>query len=254
MKKIVNLNKTVYDLVQEFPEVKDILASLGFSKITSPMALKVMGRVMTLPKGAAMMGIPMETIIRAFASRGLTVKDAPPATESEQQAEIQSHAEKIKQLLKRLGAGEDFESVRKDFVTDFGQVSAHDIMKAEQSLIAEGEDPARIRKLCDLHSTLFHGRTEMEILSEEKRKQKAGLSQIPSGHPVDYFFYENTALTKELDLLSVLLFKGDKVRIIESLKTLKKVRVLYSKKEELLMTVLVRYDVTGPSEVMWGGR
>ncbi|WP_407388360.1 DUF438 domain-containing protein [Allisonella histaminiformans] len=252
MDKIVDLNKTVYDLVQEFPEVKDVLASLGFSKITSPMALKVMGRVMTIPKGAAMMGIPMETIIRAFASRGLTVKDAPPATESEQQAEIQSHAEKIKQLLKRLGAGEDFESVRKDFVTDFGQVSAHDIMKAEQSLIAEGEDPARIRKLCDLHSTLFHGRTEMEILSEEKRKQKAGLSQIPSGHPVDYFFHENTALTKELDLLSVLLFKGDKVRIIESLKTLKKVRVLYSKKEELLMTVLVRYGVTGPSEVMWG--
>ena len=124
MDKIVDLNKTVYDLVQEFPEVKDILASLGFSKITSPMALKVMARVMTIPKGAAMMGIPMETIIRAFASRGLTVKDAPPATESEQQAEIQSHAEKIKQLLKRLGAGEDFESVRKDFVTDFGQVSA----------------------------------------------------------------------------------------------------------------------------------
>ena len=114
MKKIVNLNKTVYDLVQEFPEVKDILASLGFSKITSPMALKVMGRVMTLPKGAAMMGIPMETIIRAFASRGLTVKDAPPATESEQQAEIQSHAEKIKQLLKRLGAGEDFEMCIRD--------------------------------------------------------------------------------------------------------------------------------------------
>ena len=94
MKKIVNLNKTVYDLVQEFPEAKDILASLGFSKITSPMALKVMGRVMTIPKGAAMMGIPMETIVRAFASHGLTVKDAPPATESEQQAEIQSHAEK----------------------------------------------------------------------------------------------------------------------------------------------------------------
>ena len=160
---------------------------------------------------------------------------------------MQDHAEKIKQLLKRLGSGEDFESVRKDFVADFGQVSAHDIMKAEQLLIAEGENPARIRKLCDLHSTLFHGRTEME-----KRKQAAGLSQIPSGHPVDYFFQENTGLTKELNLLSVLLFKGDKVRIIESLKTLKKVRVLYSKKEELLMTVLVRYGVNGPSEVMWG--
>ena len=30
MDKIVDLNKTVYDLVQEFPEVKDVLASLGF--------------------------------------------------------------------------------------------------------------------------------------------------------------------------------------------------------------------------------
>ncbi|WP_370783870.1 DUF438 domain-containing protein [Allisonella histaminiformans] len=252
MNKIIDLNKTVYDLVQETPEVKDVLVSLGFSKITSPMALKVMGRVMTIPKGAAMMGIPMETIVRAFAAHGITVKGAASPKPGEKETAMQDHAEKIKQLLKRLGSGEDFESVRKDFVADFGQVSAHDIMKAEQLLIAEGENPARIRKLCDLHSTLFHGRTEMEILGEEKRKQAAGLSQIPSGHPVDYFFQENTGLTKELNLLSVLLFKGDKVRIIESLKTLKKVRVLYSKKEELLMTVLVRYGVNGPSEVMWG--
>lgn len=76
MNKIIDLNKTVYDLVQETPEVKDVLVSLGFSKITSPMALKVMGRVMTIPKGAAMMGIPMETIVRAFAAHGITVKGA----------------------------------------------------------------------------------------------------------------------------------------------------------------------------------
>lgn len=36
MNKIIDLNKTVYDLVQETPEVKDVLGSLGFSKITNP--------------------------------------------------------------------------------------------------------------------------------------------------------------------------------------------------------------------------
>lgn len=183
MNKIIDLNKTVYDLVQETPEVKDVLVSLGFSKITSPMALKVMGRVMTIPKGAAMMGIPMETIVRAFAAHGITVKGAASPKPGEKETAMQDHAEKIKQLLKRLGSGEDFESVRKDFVADFGQVSAHDIMKAEQLLIAEGENPARIRKLCDLHSTLFHGRTEMEILGEEKRKQADQRTQPPFRPP-----------------------------------------------------------------------
>ena len=44
----------------------------------------------------------------------------------------------IKDYLKRLGAGEELESVRVDFVKKFQSVDAAEIMNAEQELIKEG--------------------------------------------------------------------------------------------------------------------
>ncbi len=73
MEKIVDLNKTVYELVQEHPELVGILAELGFSSITNPVMLKTAGKVMTLPKGAAMKGKDLEAIKSVLAQRGFTV-------------------------------------------------------------------------------------------------------------------------------------------------------------------------------------
>ena len=73
--KVLDLNKTVYDLTQEYPEVKDIMAELGFQDITKPMALNLMGRVMTIPKGSQIKGIPMERIEKAFEENGYIDKD-----------------------------------------------------------------------------------------------------------------------------------------------------------------------------------
>ena len=39
MGKKLDLNKTVYDLVQEYPELVDILKELGFSEITKTAML-----------------------------------------------------------------------------------------------------------------------------------------------------------------------------------------------------------------------
>ena len=49
-----------------------------------------------------------------------------------------SNTELLKDYLKRLGNGEDLESVKKDFVQNFSDVEASEIMKAEQELIKEG--------------------------------------------------------------------------------------------------------------------
>ena len=49
-----------------------------------------------------------------------------------------STTEQIKSYLKRLGEGEDLESVRADFVKDFKEVDAAEIMNAEQELLKEG--------------------------------------------------------------------------------------------------------------------
>ena len=71
-----------------------------------------------------------------------------------------SNTELLKDYLKRLGNGEDLESVKKDFVQNFSDVEASEIMKAEQELIKEGTPITEVQKLCDVHSALFHGLTK----------------------------------------------------------------------------------------------
>ena len=50
--KYIDLNKSVYDLVKEYPELVDIMDELGFSEIKKPVMLNSVGRFMTIPKGA----------------------------------------------------------------------------------------------------------------------------------------------------------------------------------------------------------
>lgn len=77
MDKVLDLNKNIYTLCKEYPEVKDIMASLGFSEITKPAALNTMGKIMTIPKGAVVRGIPLEKIIEAFRDAGFIVDHIP---------------------------------------------------------------------------------------------------------------------------------------------------------------------------------
>lgn len=74
MEKVIDLKKTVYELVQEHPELAQIMAELGFSSITNPAMLKTAGRVMTLPKGTAMKGKDLEEIKAELAKRGFAVR------------------------------------------------------------------------------------------------------------------------------------------------------------------------------------
>ena len=54
MAKKLDLNKPVFELVQEYPELVDVLKDLGFSEITKPAMLNSVGRITTIPKGAKM--------------------------------------------------------------------------------------------------------------------------------------------------------------------------------------------------------
>lgn len=224
MTKKLDLNKTVYELVNEYPEVAQIMAGLGFSEITKPAMLHSVGKIMTIPKGSKMKGIPLEKIITAFAQNGFDVtgvdntagksddhkaveKDTAPKAEKETAqsanpataikktdlssgtavqenagaaenaapAAADARTEKLKSYLKRLGAGEDLEDVRADFVREFGDVDAAEIMKAEQSLLADGEPLDEVQKLCDVHSALFHGATREEKIMNAERAVNASL-------------------------------------------------------------------------------
>lgn len=359
MAKTIDFSKTVADLAAQYPEILNIMTGLGFKEITSPAALAVMGKVMTIPRGSRIKGIPMENIVAAFTAAGFevinsglqtagegsaqgaaeAVSKAPEATSSagastasgspaaapnnsadttsaaasyasdnttssdasanaapaspsnagatvtgrEREAQLAEEAgqdkttaeERTKLLedyIKRLSRGEDLESVRGDFVASFATVSVHDITKAEQALINEGMPALEVQKLCDIHSALFHGKTESEVMKEENEeitRQNGG-----AGHPVDILYRENRAIETRLAFLQGTFRKNGSpdnnenrnpdanntqpsdteirnlaARLFDVKNGLK---AHFSKKEELLMPILYHYDVQGPMQVMWG--
>jgi hypothetical protein len=191
--KTIDLSKTVSELVKQYPEVKEIMVDLGFKDITSPAALMFMGKVMTIPKGSAIKGIPMERIVTAFEDAGFEVVGADMSTRESSRTEErdpdpqtpsgpaskQHKNEQLKALIARLNEGEDLEVVRADFVREFESVAVDDIVAVEQALLDEGMPLTEVQRACDLHSALFHGHNEGELCVADST------SDVPAGHPVD---------------------------------------------------------------------
>lgn len=246
MKKL-DLRLSVYELTEQYPELIEILEKAGLTEITKKKVLSSVGRIMTLPKGARMKGISMEELEAELNRHGFSVDGT-------------STTEQIKSYLKRLGEGEDLESVRADFVKDFKEVDAAEIMNAEQELLKEGTPLEEVQKLCDVHSALFHGKTrEEQIANAEKavatslREQKlavaAELVAIP-GHPLHTLTLENEALAKVIEKCR----KAVKSGHVESglLEEVRQLAIHYAKKGDLLYPHLkVKYEISGPSDVMW---
>ena len=285
MSKKIDLTKSVYELAQENPELVGIMARLGFSEITKKAMLNSVGKLMTIPKGAKMKGIRMEDIVRTFEENGFEVSvteeqkaepsDAVPAGVSAKEtgtanASPDERVEQLKGYLKRVSAGENLERVRSDFAREFGEVEASEIMKAEQGLMAEGMPLTEVQKLCDLHSALFHGATKEERIANAEKEVAASLArerealketaknkdalareleQI-AGHPLYTFTKENEELRKLLDAIKPKL--AAKEDVTELFTKIREVSVHYAKKGDLLYPLLnVKYDISGPSNVMW---
>jgi hypothetical protein len=71
--KRIRLSKSVYDLCNEYPELPDLLANIGFKDITKPGMLSTMGRFMTIPKGAIAKKIELNLIIQTLQEHGYEV-------------------------------------------------------------------------------------------------------------------------------------------------------------------------------------
>ena len=86
---------------------------------------------------------------------------------------------KLTEYLQRLGAGEELEEVRKDFVKEFSDVQASEIMEAEQELMKQGTPLEEVQRLCDVHAALFHGVTP----EEEMRRLEFALHILNKHYP-----------------------------------------------------------------------
>ena len=73
MEKEINLKDSVYQLVKAYPDLKNLLADLGFKDILLLGMLETAGRIMTLEKGAAMKKIGLETVIAKLKEMGYKI-------------------------------------------------------------------------------------------------------------------------------------------------------------------------------------
>lgn len=73
--KIVDLNKTVFQLVQEYPELKSILVDLGFTPLQDEKMLNTVGRMMPLNKGAKQVGISNEELTTSLEQHGFEARE-----------------------------------------------------------------------------------------------------------------------------------------------------------------------------------
>ena len=107
----------MYDITKTYPEVIDIMANLGFDEIKKPAMLNSVGRIMTIPKGAKAKGISIPVVIAELIKNGFEITGNMPDISSmgskQFQAKETGNTVLLKDYLKRLGNGEDLESVKK---------------------------------------------------------------------------------------------------------------------------------------------
>ena len=281
MAKKLDLNKTVYELTQEYPELIEIMAGLGFTEIIKKPMLHSVGKIMTIPKGAKMKNISMMDVVKTLMGKGFELVGEMPDMSSAPQPAAEktnnppeNRTEQLKVYLKRLGEGEDLENVRTDFVREFSDVEASEIMQAEQELMKEGTPLSEVQRLCDVHSALLHGATTEEKIANAEKEVEASLlrkkaheelakrDSFPkkdytdknaraaeleaiAGHPL-------YTLTKENDALTDLLARFKEGKDESLIPAIRELSIHYAKKGDMLYPLLkVKYGVSGPSDVMW---
>ena len=79
MSKTIDMRRSVYELVSEYPELQDIMAELGFTEIKKPAVLHSVGKLMTIPRGAKMKNIHMDKVIAVLMEHGFTLSGEMPA-------------------------------------------------------------------------------------------------------------------------------------------------------------------------------
>ena len=73
MMKVIDLNKSIYDLTEEYPELIDLLKELGFAGLAFPAVRKTLGKKMTLPACCEKQKIDLAEVTDRLESLGYRV-------------------------------------------------------------------------------------------------------------------------------------------------------------------------------------
>ena len=193
MEKKLDLSKSVYDLVTEYPEVVDIMKELGFTEITNKVMLNSVGKIMTIPKGAKMKGVSMMDIVGAFMKAGFTLTgempnlsgdgestSVPPtsatATPTAPTAVVKPNSVETSANVADANAKENSENTTADAVQDAVQDTVQDSERVEQlkgflKRLGTGEDLGAVRE--DFASQFAHVEAS-EIMKAEQGLMREG--------------------------------------------------------------------------------
>ena len=136
----------------------------------------------------------------------------------------------IKDLLRKLHAGQTVDDVKQEFDEAFSGVSATEISDAEQALILEGIPVSEVQRLCDVHAAVFKGSIE-EIHSSED------VSRLP-GHPAHTLKEENRAIEQQITehvrpALANFLQGEQPEQLVAEIRALRQIDLHYLRKENL---------------------
>ncbi|HDR06720.1 MAG TPA: DUF438 domain-containing protein [Candidatus Coatesbacteria bacterium] len=164
--------------------------------------------------------------------------------------ERQRRKQRLKEMIRRLHAGEAPEELKGEFRELLAQADASVVAELEQELIAEGLPAAEVQRLCDVHAALF-----------EEGLSRAPEPELPPGHPARTLLTENRLLRARLarlrELTNVLdelpgAFEAKKTELVALFDDLAQLERHYLRKENQLFPVLERRGIRGPTQVMWG--
>lgn len=72
--KVIDLDRTLYDLTTEHPELIDALFELGFMGVRNPVMRETHGKQMTVRAGCGHLGMDIDKVKAALTAKGFEVK------------------------------------------------------------------------------------------------------------------------------------------------------------------------------------
>lgn len=238
--KVIDLNRTLYDLTEEYPELIKVFSDLGLAGAGNALLRKTLGRKVTIKEGIERNDLSLTEVKQRLEKEGFTVED-----------ERRARRETLKEIIRDIHRQKSPEELKERFRDLISDVGATEIAQLEQELIQEGLPESEVKSLCDVHVAVFQ-----EGLEKQERPEEQG------GHPVHTFRKENGALTELIGKYKPVLERvlaassADEMHKLvqewqELHRQLSEIEKHYSRKENILFAYLEKHGVSGPPKVMW---
>lgn len=155
----------------------------------------------------------------------------------------------LKEFIEKINAGENFEDLKKQFVTTLGVVNPAEMSFFQDELIKEGATQEDFQVLLDM---------SLEVFRNAVQGQKP---IVPRGHPINTLMSEHAVLMEyasELQSLVRAISKGEREAKPEYLGRIRQLvgffvesESHYLREENALFPGLEKHGLTGPPSAMW---